>query len=192
MTEGKGKPVPDFKRVLREVRIAHAERNDVIVEFRETEQMRLQLLAEALEGVFEHLPDDYEQLLLGLLPGQPPRYWVDATSFVIMGRDKRHYQFVKDTRLGRTVLAESTSVEAIAEAVTRYVAERIVERDQAIEADWLDAAIRSGSAALPGARPAAAHGSRDNVALVWAIAGFGLGMIAGMVLLVAYAWFTVG
>ena len=191
MTEGKTNPVPNFKRVLREVRIAHAERNDVIVELRETEQMRLQLLAEALDGVFKDLPDDYEQLLLGLLPGQPPRYWVDATSFVMMGRDKRQYQFVKDTRLGRAVLAESMSVETIAQAVTRYVAERIVERDQAIDADWLNAAIRSGSAALPGARPAPAP-SGDNVALVWAIAGFGLGMIAGMVLLVAYAWFTVG
>ncbi|HWT31534.1 MAG TPA: hypothetical protein VN240_10980 [Propylenella sp.] len=192
MTEGKGKPVPPFKRVLREVRIAHAERNDVIVELRETEQMRLQLLAEALEGVFDDLPDDYEQLLLGLLPGQPPRFWVDATSFVVMGRDKRQYQFVKDTRLGRTVLAESASLETIAHAVTRYVAERIVERDRAIEADWLNAAIRAGSGAVPGARAASPARGGDSVALVWAIAGFGLGMIAGMVLLVAYAWFTVG
>lgn len=193
MSEGKGRPVPDFKRVLREVRIAHAERNDVIVELRETEQMRLQLLAEALEGVFDDLPQDCEQLLLGLLPGRPPRFWVDATSFVLMGRDKRQYQFVKDTRLGRTVLAESASVEAIADAVTRYIAERIVERDQAIEADWLNQAIRSGSGAVPGARPAASLvPAENNVALIWAIAGFGLGMIAGMVLLVAYAWFTVG
>ena len=193
MSEGKGRPVPDFKRVLREVRIAHAERNDVIVELRETEQMRLQLLAEALEGVFDDLPQDYEQLLLGLLPGRPPRFWVDATSFVLMGRDKRQYQFVKDTRLGRTVLAESASVEAIADAVTRYVAERIVERDQAIEADWLNQAIRSGSGAVPGPRPAAGLvPAEHNVALLWAIAGFGLGMIAGMVLLVAYAWFTAG
>jgi hypothetical protein len=134
MIERKAKPVADFKRVLREVRIAHAERNDVIVELREAEQMRLQLLAEALEGVFDDLPQDAEQLMLGVLPGQPPRFWVDATSFVAMGRDKRQYQFVKDTRLGRTVLAESASVETIADAVTRYVAERLVERERAIEA----------------------------------------------------------
>src|SRR5918997_2160679 len=89
MAEGKGRPVADFKRVLREVRIAHAERNDVIVELREAEQMRLQLLAEALDGVFDDVPQDSEQLMLGVLPGQPPRFWVDATSFVAMGRDKR-------------------------------------------------------------------------------------------------------
>src|SRR5687768_18014133 len=147
MIERKGKPAADFKRVLREVRIAHAERNDVIVELREAEQMRLQLLAEALEGVFDDLPQDAEQLMLGVLPGQPPRFWVDATSFVAMGRDKRQYQFVKDTRLGRTVLAESANVDTIADAVTRYIAERIVEREQAIEADWLSASARRMGAA---------------------------------------------
>jgi hypothetical protein len=186
------------------VRIAHAERNDVIVELRETEQARLELLGEALEGVFDDLPQDHEQLLLGLLPGRPPRFWVDATSFVMMGRDRRTYQFVKDTRLGRTVLAENAGVEAIADAVTRYVAERIVEREQAVEADWLNRAIRgeraeaqpvTGPAAAPtAAAPTAAAkpAAGDNVALIWGLCGFGLGMIAGMFLLVAYAWFMAG
>ena len=198
MAEGRGKPVTELKRVLREVRIAHAERNDVIVELRETEQARLELLGEALEGVFDDLPQDHEQLLLGLLPGRPPRFWVDATSFVMMGRDRRTYQFVKDTRLGRTVLAENAGVEAIADAVTRYVAERIVEREQAVEADWLNRAIRGERAEAqpapgPAAAPAAAKpAAGDNFALIWGLCGFGLGMIAGMFLLVAYAWFMAG
>jgi hypothetical protein len=175
-----------LRRAIREVRIAHAERNDVVADLREAEQARLELLAEALEGVFQDLPPDNEQLLLGILPGQPPRFWVDATSFVVMGRDKRHYQFVKDTRLGRTVLAESTGVDAIADAVTRYVAERIVEREQAIEANWLTTAARNRRAALGSGRAI-----KDNLSVVWGLCGFGLGMIAGMFLLLAYAWFTV-
>jgi hypothetical protein len=187
MVEVGGKKVSGLKRVLREVRIAHAEHNDVVVELKAAEQARLELLAEALDGVFDDLPDDYEQLLLGLLPGNPPRFWVDATSFVAMGRDKRRYQFVKDTRLGRTVLAEDSSVEAIADAVTRYVAERIVEREQAIEADWLTATLASRRDAPP-VPPA----SSDRYAVIWGLAGFGLGMIAGMFLLLAYAWFKVG
>ena len=187
MTDGRVRRAADLKRAVREVRIAHAERSDVVVELREAEQARLELLAESLEGVFDDLPQDHEQLLLGVLPGQPPRFWVDATSFVVMGRDKRQYQFVKDTRLGRTVLAESSNAETIADAVTRYVAERIVEREQAIEADWLTAAIRKrrggGVSWLSGG---------DNQALIWALSGFGLGMIAGMFLLLAYAWFATG
>lgn len=195
MAEGMGRKVTDLKRMLREVRIAHAERNDVIGEMRDAELARLELLSEALEGVFEELPQDNEQLLLGILPGQPPRFWVDATSFVVMGRDRRQYQFCKDTRIGRTVIAESTSVEIIAEQVTRYVAERIVEREQAIEAGWLlnraRAPRKAGvSAAADAARASPARG--DDRSMTWGLAGFGLGMIAGMFLLLAYAWFTAG
>jgi hypothetical protein len=157
-----------------------------VVDLREAEQARLELLAEALEGVFQDLPQDHEQLLLGILPGEPPRFWVDATSFVVMGRDKRQYQFAKDTRLGRTTLAESNSVEVIADAVTRYVAERIVEREQAIESDWLTKAIRGRKSSL-----SAAPAPSENTPVIWGLSGFGLGMIAGMFLLIAYAWFMV-
>ena len=189
MAEGRGRKITDLKRTLREVRIAHAERNDVVSEMREAEQARLELLGEALEGVFEELPQDDEQLLLGVLPGQPPRFWVDATSFVVMGRDKRQYQFCKDTRVGRTVIAESASVEVIAEQVTRYVAERIVEREQAIEAGWLLNRARTQPKVRALASPAV---RTDDRSMSWGLAGFGLGMIAGMFLLLAYAWFTAG
>ena len=187
MAESRPKRVVDLKQVIREVRVAHAERNDVVADLAEAEQARLELLSETLDGVFEALPPDHEQLLLGVLPGRPPRYWVDATSFVVMARDKRQYQFVKDTRVGRTILAESAGVETIADAVTRYVAERIVEREQAIESDWLTRAIRGGRGALGAGRPVP-----DNYSVIWGLCGFGLGMIAGMFLLVAYAWFMAG
>jgi hypothetical protein len=186
MAESKPRRAGELKRVIREVRIAQSERNDVVVDLGEAEQARLELLAEALEGVFQDLPQDHEQLLLGVLPGKPPRFWVDATSFVVMGRDKRQYQFAKDTRLGRTVLAETSDIEKIADAVTRYVAERIVEREQAIESDWLSKAVRGRGGSLAAARPGA-----DNMLVIWGLCGFGLGMIAGMFLLVAYAWFMV-
>jgi len=182
----RGRRVVDLKRAIREVRIAHSERNDVFSDLREAEQARLELFAEALEGVFEDIPPDHDQLLLGILPGNPPRYWVDATSFVVMARDKRTYQFAKDTRLGRTMLAESASLAVIADAVTRYVAERIVDREQAIESDWLTKAVRARRGAL-----APSPRTSENFSLIWGLTGFGLGMIAGMFLLIAYAWFMV-
>lgn len=185
--ERKDRHAANLKRLVREVRIANAEKSDVVVDLRDAEQARLELLAEALEGIAEALPPDHDQLLLGILPGQPPRFWVDATSYVIMGRDKRQYQFVKDTRLGRTILAEDASVDTVADAITRYIAERIVERERAVEADWLTG-VREESRT----RNAAARPQSDNQGLIWALCGFGLGMIAGMFLLVAYAWFSAG
>jgi hypothetical protein len=187
MVEGRPRRSGELRRAIREVRIAHSERNDVVVELREAEIARLELLGEALEGVVADLPPDGDQFLVGILPGQPPRFWVDATSFVVMGRDKRHYLFQKDSRLGRTTLAESTNVETIADAVTRYVAERIVERDQAIEGDWVANAARSRRGLL--AAPPRSPG--DSISLIWVLCGFGLGMIAGMFLIVAYAWVMV-
>jgi hypothetical protein len=182
--------VVDLAHAIRAVRIAQSEQNDVVADLKEAEQARLELLSEALERVYKDLPPGHEQLLLGLLPGRPPRFWVDATSFVMMGRDKRQYRFVKDTRLGRTVLRESASLEVMVDAITRYVAERIVEREQAIEADWLTAAVRARDGASPTAGEGKGRGPGKG--LTWGIAGFGLGVIAGMALLLAYAWLTAG
>jgi hypothetical protein len=49
-----------------------------------------------------------------------------------MGRDKRVYRFLQDTRYGRKVLAETGNVVEIVEAVTKYVAQRMIERERAL------------------------------------------------------------
>jgi hypothetical protein len=51
-----------------------------------------------------------------------------------MGRDKRMYRFVQDTRYGRIVLAESHDVATIVNAATDYVARRMIEREHALRA----------------------------------------------------------
>jgi hypothetical protein len=51
-----------------------------------------------------------------------------------MGRDKRIYRFVQDTRFGRIVLAESHDVASIVTAATDYVARRMIEREHALVA----------------------------------------------------------
>jgi hypothetical protein len=185
MAEKRSRRVAGLEHAVRQARIAQAEANDVASALHEAEQARLEFLGEALELIAKDIPPHHDQLLLGILPGRPPRFWVDATSFVMMGRDGREYRFVKDTRLGRAVLKESASLEVMADAVTRYVAERIVEREQAIEADWLTRTVR----------PDAPHDDRrkaDDHSVIWALCGFGLGMISGMFLLLAYAWFSIG
>jgi hypothetical protein len=51
-----------------------------------------------------------------------------------MGRDKRIYRFVQDSRFGRIVIAESHDAPVIVDAVTDYVARRMVEREHAMVA----------------------------------------------------------
>jgi hypothetical protein len=119
------------------VRTAEAERSDVVVELRDAERARLEMLADELKGVFAEVPADDEQFVFSVAPGTPPRLWIDLTSFVIMGRDRRTYRFLKDTRLGRTVIRETPDLDEIADTVTQYVAERIIEREGGIEGEEL-------------------------------------------------------
>jgi hypothetical protein len=58
--------------------------------------------------------------------------WIDAIAHVAMGRDRRVYRFVQDTRYGRKVLAESLHIPDIVQAVTKYLAQRLVERERAL------------------------------------------------------------
>lgn len=132
-----GGKVRSLKAAIRRVRTAEAERSDVVVELRDAERARLEMLADELRSVFAEIPEGDDAFVLSVSGGTPPRLWIDMTSFVVMDRDRRTYRFLKDTRLGRTVILESASLDDVADMVTNYVAERIIERERAMEGDWL-------------------------------------------------------
>ena len=165
---------------MRQARIEMAERTAVIVDLRNAEIARLELLNEALEPVFADIPPDVELFDRGIAPGDPPRLWIDMIAHVVMGRDKRSYRFVQDTRYGRRVLAKkSGDVAEIAAAVTNYVARRLVERERVLEGD---SAIIVHDAMLVAARR-----RRRRWRVFWA---FSFGLIVGAAVLFAVAWFV--
>jgi hypothetical protein len=121
-----------LRDALRQARIEAADRTGVVVDLRDAEVARLEILSEALDPLFSEIPDTIDLFDRGISRGDPPRLWVDVVAHIVMGRDKRTYRFVQDTRHGRIVLSESNDVPAIVEAVTNYVARRIVEREHAL------------------------------------------------------------
>ncbi|WP_099864473.1 hypothetical protein [Pararhizobium haloflavum] len=134
-----GRPVSKSRRlaeIVREVKVAAAERDDVVVEMRDADRARLELLAQSLEDIIAEVPADDDQFDLALSSGLQPRFWIDAVSHVHMGRDRRTYRFVRDTRLGRTVISESANMDLTADAVARYVAERLIQRQRLLEGDF--------------------------------------------------------
>jgi len=131
-------------QAVREIKIATAERSDVVVEMKEADRARLEILAQELEPVFSEVPMDDERFDFAISSGLQPRLWIDATAHVMMGKDRRQYRFVRDTRLGRVVLAESHQTEPVAKSVTTYIAERIYERELALAGD--DITYRAGIA----------------------------------------------
>lgn len=128
-------PPSPLKEAMREARIEAAERSAVIVDLRDAEVARLELLNEALEPLFTEIPKDVELFDRGVSRGETPRLWLDVVAHVEMGRDKRQYRFVQDTRYGRAVLAESYDVPEMTAAITRYVARRMLERERALADD---------------------------------------------------------
>lgn len=211
-TDNRGDNVRSLRDTIRKVRTAEAERSDVVVELRDAERARLEILAEELRSVFNEVPPDDDQFIFSVATGTPPRLWIDMTSFVVMGRDRRSYRFLKDTRLGRTVILETAKLEDMADTITHYVAERIIERERAMEGDWLikrvirdDAGRRESGGRRDEARR---FDTREAIAaaamnpphrrgldprnLGWAVAAFLGGILVGALVLFAYAWVAVG
>lgn len=124
-----------LKQAVHEARVEAAERSSVVVDLRDAEVARLELLNEALDPLFAEIPAEIELFDRGLSRGETPRLWVDAVVHVAMGRDKRIYRLLQDTRVGRRVLAELHEIPNVVKAVTAYVARRLVERERALEED---------------------------------------------------------
>jgi hypothetical protein len=130
-----GEPRPvRLRDALRQARIEAADRTGVVVDLRDAEVARLEILNEALDPLFGQIPDQVDLFDRGISQGDTPRLWIDVVAHVLMGRDKRIYRFVQDSRFGRIVLAESHDVAAIVDAVTDYVARRMIEREHALVA----------------------------------------------------------
>src|SRR6202162_2351844 len=123
-----------LRDALRQARIEAADRTGVVVDLRDAEVARLEILNEALDPLFARVPDTIDLFDRGVSQGETPRLWIDVVAHVLMGRDKRIYRFVQDTRFGRIVIAESHDVAALVDAITDYVARRMIEREHALVA----------------------------------------------------------
>ena len=167
-----------LREAVRKTRVEIAEKSSVVVDLRDAAMARLELLNDALDPLFNETPPDVDLFDRGISRGDIPRLWLDAITHVAMARDKRRYRFVQDTRFGRKILAESNDIAEIVEAVTHYVAARIIERERALAEDEGPSRARLYSSL---------HGSRRRSR--WRmIRAFMFGLIAGWIALFAVLW----
>lgn len=127
--------VHTLRQAMRRARVDDAERTGIVADLRATSLARLEMLQEALRPLIAQIPADADVFDVGLMPGASPRLFVDMIGFVEMARDGRVYRFLQDTRYGRIRLAESGSIDTMVDAVTEYVARRLLERDKALVSD---------------------------------------------------------
>ena len=172
---------------IRDVKNIAADRADVIVDIREASQTRLELLAHELEPVFADVPAEDPSFDFAISSGEQPRLWIDAVAHVALARDRRTYRFVRDTRMGRVVMAETADVQAVVDQVTLYIAERMVERQRMIDGDVEPlprGSAVSGQAAAPAPRSRGGFWKGFLSLALGAIIG------AGIVFLALSDWFA--
>src|SRR5215472_8550835 len=126
-------PRSPLREAMHQARVEAAERTSVVVDLRDAEVARLELLNEALDPLFGEIPPEVELFDRGISRGDTARLWIDSVAHIAMGRDKRIYRFLQDTRVGRRVLAESHDIADVVQAVTAYVARRLVERQRTLD-----------------------------------------------------------
>lgn len=162
-----------LRDALRKARIEAADRTGVVVDLRDAELARLEILNDALDSLFAEIPSGVDLFDRGISQGDTPRLWIDAVAHIAMGRDKRIYRFVQDTRFGRIVIAQSHDVATIVESVTDYIARRMIEREHAMVVTPMQAETPAPAA------PVKRGGSR-----LWI---FALGFFAGLCALFGFA-----
>lgn len=155
---------------LREARIAEAAHFEAALELRDSKTLRLQILKDELLPTVQSSAEAREMFDLALLPGEPPKLWVDLTSYVVMEPDHRTYRFLQDRQDRREILFEGVDREQTAAAIRRHMAHRLVARD------------RQSATVSPSSGPGY---SSAALLLAW-ISGFAFGALA----LVAAALYT--
>lgn len=171
-------PPGPLAATVQKVRIEMAEQSAVVVDLRDAELARLELLNEALEPRFNEIPPGIDMFDRGISRGDNPRLWIDMVAHVHMGRDKRRYRFVQDTRYGRKLLADSNDVKAMVDAITHYIAARLVERERAL----VDTATPLGEQMRQDTRIVL---RRRRWSLVWT---FVLGLLVGFAAVLGALW----
>lgn len=135
-TETKETRVANLTGAMRRARLANAERSGVLADLRDAEIARLEILRDHLDPVLAQAPKDCDLFDIGVSHGDRPRLFIDHVGFVEMGRDRRTYRFLQDTRNGRVTIGESENIATLVEAITEYMAHRLIEREKALAFDF--------------------------------------------------------
>lgn len=140
---------PSLTAAIRAARLENAEQSEVVAELRGAELVRLEILLEALQPVLAQVPTGVDLFDVAIAPGEHPRLFVDMIGFVEMSHDRRVYRFVQDRRIGRITIAETEHLDSIVEAITAYIARRLIERDKALAADTTAQKVPTAGETVP-------------------------------------------
>jgi hypothetical protein len=134
---------PGLAAALRKARVAEAAHFEAVLDIRDAQTLRLQVLKDDLEPAA--MSEDAKRYFdLVLLAGDPPRLWIDLVGYVVMEPNPRTYRLMQDTQSSREILHETTDRAAMAAKVREYMAHRLVARQRQLVSSIAPRAERSG------------------------------------------------
>jgi hypothetical protein len=113
---------------LGEARVASAAHYEAILDIRDAQTLRLQVLKDELLPFVASRREADSFFELALMQGDPPRLWLDLISSVVMAPDPRTYRLVEDTHGGRETLYETTDRASMVERIKQHMAHRLITR----------------------------------------------------------------
>lgn len=163
---------------LRRARAENAEHSAAVAEVRSVEIARLELLGEALEPILAQVPDECDIFDVAVSPGSRPRLFIDHIGFVEMEPDRRTYRFLQDTRHGRVLLKSGSDIDTLVDAITDYIAHRLVEREKALAIDYASGGAARSMRVAP--RPAQTGSGAQHDSRLWRAYLFGVEAIGAL------------
>ena len=115
---------------LRQARLAEAAHFEAVLDIRDAQTLRLQVLKDELAPVITANAEAASFIDLALVPGDPPRLWIDLVTAILMAPDPRTYRLVQDSPAGRQTLLETGERGEMVERVKQHVAHRMVARER--------------------------------------------------------------
>jgi hypothetical protein len=115
---------------LRQARLAEAAHFEAVLDIKDAQTLRLQVLKDDLVPVIKSNADAASFVDLALVPGDPPRLWIDLITAIVMAPDPRTYRLVQDAPGGRQTLLETNDRGEMVEKVKQHVAHRMVARER--------------------------------------------------------------
>ena len=175
------------------VRNRRADQDDVVVDMKEAERARIDLLVEELRPLFDDVGPEDERFDFAVSNGRRPRLWIDATTYVAMGNDRRTYRLIRDRLHGRSVVAETGQLDLMADEVSTYIAERVLDRRRALEGEWEELLERPEAAGPPAPAPRASRPAKPKrswpMRLLIGAAQFAIGLAVVAAIVVALLYF---
>lgn len=149
---------------LRQARLAEAAHFEAVLDIRDAQTLRLQVLKDELAPAILGNSEAACFVDLALVPGDPPRLWIDLITSIVMAPDPRTYRLVQDGPGGRQRLLETADRAEMIERVKQHIAHRLIARERE----------KTGIAA---AKPKVIGHSNAALILAWLL-GFAIGVMA--------------